>query len=279
MADASGGVGARARTRRRGRDDHCAEPSARERSCVEFRVLGPLEIAVRDASLTIGSPRQQTILAMLLLDANRAVPVERLIDAAWPYGPPATARSQVQICVCALRKRLAAASIRDVLVTVPGGYVARVDDEQLDLRIFEHRVAVGRAAMDRDRAEGVRWLRSALDVWRGPALEGLESPMLRRVATGLDESRMAVLQEAIEAELALGRHRQVISELRDLVRAHPLREDLRGYLMRALYRSGRRVEALEVYRTARVELVEQLGLEPGDALKDLERAILSGAPA
>ncbi|GAA1298487.1 hypothetical protein GCM10009634_55070 [Saccharothrix xinjiangensis] len=224
--------------------------------------------------------RQQVVLGALLLEANRVVSIDHLIDAVWDDSPPATARTQVQICVSALRSNLATVDRGDAITTRPPGYLLRVADGELDAQVFARLTgeaeSLVRAGDPRAAAE---LLRQALGLWRGPALGGATGGVLRARAARLDEDRVAVLETSLELELGSGRHRQLVGEIGSLVAQHPLRERLRGQLMLALYRSGRQAEALEVYRAGRDVLIEELGLEPGDELRRLESAILAGDPA
>jgi DNA-binding SARP family transcriptional activator len=239
---------------------------------MEFRILGPLEVLDGDRVLPLGGPKQRAVLAVLVLHANRVVSTERLIDELWGEEPPETAKVVIQGYVSSLRKVLGAGTI----ATHGSGYALGVEPEQLDLFRFEQLVARARAA---DPAEASAGLREALELWRGPALADFtyepfaQAPILR-----LDELRLAALEDRIEADLVLGRHGEVVGELEALVAEHPLRERLRGQLMLALYRSGRQAEALAGYQEARRVLVDELGIEPTQALQDLERAILRQDP-
>jgi DNA-binding SARP family transcriptional activator len=245
---------------------------------VEFRILGPLEIAVGTGRLTLGRARDQKVLVALLLDANRVVPVDRLVDAVWDDNPPDTATKQIRNCVSDLRQRLAAAGApHGVITTEPAGYVLHIEPEQLDARVFADRAAYGRR-LARAGAPGdaAAALRAALEIWRGPALAGIGGRRITAAAARLDEQRLDTLEERMAAELAGGRAAELVAELVELVGEHPLRERLRGQLMLALYRSGRRADALDVYRQGRRLLVEELGLEPGAELRELEQAIITG---
>lgn len=245
-----------------------------------FGVLGPLEVRVAGAPVTIGGARQQTLLAALLLEAGRVVSTERLTTAIWDDGPPATARVQVQICVSKLRSRLHGSGLAGAIVTRPAGYVILLPNEAVDLHRFRNLVSRGRAAARRDDpAGGAETLRAALRLWRGEPLAGVRSRLVRAAAMRLGEERLAATEEYVELELALGRYRDVIGELRELLVHHPVRERLYGQLMRALYRDGRQAEALEVYREAHRALVDEHGLDPSDELRALERAILDRDPA
>ncbi|MFF0408840.1 BTAD domain-containing putative transcriptional regulator [Kitasatospora sp. NPDC004745] len=246
---------------------------------VAFRILGPLEALVDGRPLNLGGIRQQTVLAALLLDANRVVSVERLVRALYEEAPPATARAQLQISVSALRRLFAAHGLSDVITTHPQGYLIGVADDQLDL--LRARALVGRARPLRDRgrrAEAAELFREALVLWRGDPLGGLPSEVVRSAATALTEQWAAATEERLQLELALGRHGEVVGELLSLVDEFPLRERLRGQLMLALYRSGRQAEALRVYRDARQWMIDELGVEPDPRLKRLEHAILATDP-
>lgn len=252
--------------------------TAAEPPSCSYRLLGPLEVCGGNGtSLRIPPGRQQTILSALLLDANRVVAMERLIDIVWGDEPPQTARTQIQICVSQLRGSLDSVGLAETILTKPPGYLLRVAQGQLDLGRFTTAVADAEAAVARgEDSEASQLLRTALALWQGPALSGTTSRLLQPAAAQLDEARFAALETCADIDLRLGRHRQLIGELGSLVSEHPLRERLRGQLMLALYRSGRQSEALEVYRTGRATLIDQLGLEPGDALRAVETAILSG---
>jgi DNA-binding SARP family transcriptional activator len=228
----------------------------------------------------LGAPRQQVVLAMLLLDANRVVPMERLIDAVWDDCPPTTARAQVQICVSAIRGALSDAGVRDTVVTRPPGYLLHVGEEELDSQVFDRlAAAAGAAAREGRLADAVADYRRALALWRGEPLAGLQSRVVQGAALQLGERALTAVEECLEAELRLGRHRDVVAEATRLVAEYPLRERFRAQLMLALHRSGRTHEALAAYRRAREEFVQELGVEPGAELRRLERGLLHGDPA
>jgi DNA-binding SARP family transcriptional activator len=228
---------------------------------LDFRILGPLEVVGEDGPIRLGGPRQRATLAILLLHANRVVPVERLADELYAGRPPVTAVTQVQRQVSELRKVLGSAT---VIETRPPGYVLHVGDDAFDVARFERLTAGGRFA-------------DALALWRGPALADLAyEPFARAAVERLEELRLAVLEERIEIDLAGGNPARLVGELDALVAEHPLRERLHEQRMLALYRAGRPAEALDAYRDARRVLVEQVGLEPSARLQDLERAILAG---
>ena len=234
---------------------------------MEFRILGPLEVEEEGRVLKLGGAKQRGLLALLLLHANEAVSRDRLIDELWGDQPPETAATAIQVHVSQLRKALG----RDVIVTQPPGYLIRVRNGELDLERFERSVSRARAAA---AAEAAELLRDALALWRGVPLAELDASFARAERVRLEEQRLAALEQRIDADLELGRHAQLVPELEGLVREHPLRERLRGQLMLSLYRCGRQAEALDVYRSGRRLLDEELGLEPGEELRRLERAIL-----
>ncbi len=244
---------------------------------VEFRILGPLEIYHSGRSVPIGGFRERTILAVLLLEAGHVVPIERLIDAVWDEDPPATARGQVQICISNLRRRLSTVGRGEIIETRSPGYLLRLSDGELDLHAFESRVEQARAAFaEGEMCRAVTEMRAALALWRGPALAGLESPVVGSYVTRLEERRLAVLGECLDYQLRSGAHHELIGELAELVKQHPLQERFQAQYMTALYRSGRQAEALEVYRNTRERLAEELGIEPGEELRRLHQAILTG---
>jgi DNA-binding SARP family transcriptional activator len=244
---------------------------------LEFRVLGPLEVVSDDGPIQLGGPKQRATLAILLLNANRVVSVERLADDLYAGETPVTAVNQVQRQISALRKVLGSSS---AIETRSPGYVIRLDPDQFDLGRFERLTRDAAAALNEGETErAAELLRQALDLWRGvPLADMTHEAFARGAIERLEEIRLAALEQRIEAELALGRHREVVGELEQLVLEHPLRESLRAQLMVALYRSGRQPEALDVCRKGRRMLVEEFGLEPTAALRDLERAILKQDP-
>ncbi len=245
---------------------------------IAFEVLGPVAVVGDGRRAQVRSHRQRAILATLLLDANRVVSSERLIDAVWEDAPPATARSQVHICVSAIRGLLREFGGADPIETGPSGYLIRIQPGQLDSHRFEQLTTEATGLAQRGQlAEAVAVGRRALDLWRGPALDGLSSATIATRATRLDEDRLVALESCADWGLRLGRGRELISELAERVAAHPLRERSRAQLMLALHRSGRQAEALAVYRDGRRELIG-LGLEPGDELRRMETLILANDP-
>jgi YVTN family beta-propeller protein len=239
---------------------------------MEFRILGPLEVDDDGRLLKLGGAQQRALLALLLLNANDVVPRERLIDELWGAEPPETARTALQVHVSQLRKLLG----RERIETRSPGYALRVGSGELDLDRFQDLVAEARRL---EPAAAARSLRQALGMWHGPPLAELEGqPFAQREGLRLEELRLAALEERIEADLKLGRHAELVPELERLVADHPLRERLRGQLMLALYLAGRQAEGLESYRQGRRLLAEELGLEPGEELRRLEKAILAQDP-
>ena len=242
----------------------------------DFRVLGPLEASVEGRSIPLGGLRQRTLLVLLLLRANESVSRDRLIDDLWGTEPPATAANALAALVARLRRALPT----DLLLTTPAGYELNVEPEALDLHRFERLVEEGGSALDAGEPNrAAELLRSALSLWRGPALADFTYDAFAQPAiVRLEELRLAALESRIDADLALGRHADLVGELQSLVLEHPLREQLRGQLMLVLYRCGRQAEALETYREGRRVFVEELGIEPGPALQELEGAILRQDP-
>jgi DNA-binding SARP family transcriptional activator len=235
----------------------------------DFRILGPLEIVDETGPLLLGGLKQRAVLALLLLEAPKAVSTDRLIDALWAEQPPRTAATSLQNFISQLRKTLGA----DVLVTKPPGYALAIRPEQVDLTRFRQLVATARAATD--AAERGARMREALDLWRGAPLADFEfEPFAQPEIARLKEERLAVVEERIDADLEAGRHAEIVGEVEALVDRHPTRERLRAHLMLALYRSGRQAEALGVYQDARRTLVDQLGIEPGRDLQQLHGEIL-----
>src|SRR3954454_8810864 len=234
---------------------------------MEFRILGPLEVVDDGRELALGGAKQRALLALLLLHANSVVSRDRLIDELWDADPPETARTALQVHVSQLRKALG----RERIVTQAPGYMVRVEPGELDLGRFE-RLCSG--VDPSDSASAAETLRAALLLWRGPPLGDLDGTVARAERGRLEEQRLLALEQWIDAELALGRHAELVPELEGLVRANSLRERLRAQLMLALYRCGRQADALEAYRQGRQLLSHELGLEPGEELRRLEKAIL-----
>jgi YVTN family beta-propeller protein len=244
---------------------------------MEFHILGPLDVRDGERAVELGGGRQRALLALLLLHPNETLSSERLVENLWGERAPATATKVIQNHVSNLRRMLGDGR----LVTRGSGYALLIESGELDVERFEGLVVEGRAALhsgDPDRAAAV--LRDALNLWRGPPLSDfVYESFAQTEMTRLTERRLVALEERIEADLALGRHADLVAELEALVAEHPLRERLRGQLMLALYRSARQAEALHAYQETRRALVEELGLEPGQALQRLHTAILQQDPA
>jgi YVTN family beta-propeller protein len=251
---------------------------------MDFRILGPLEVLANGRPLALGGAKPRAVLAVLLLHVNETVSVDSLIDALWGESAPNGAVQSVRVHISRLRKVLengrAEGDPPSVLVTTAGGYELRVGGDNLDLSRFEGLFAEGQRALAEERPErAAELLSEALALWRGPALADLAfEPFAQAEAARLDELRVAALEDRIEADLALGRHAAVASELDPLIAAHPLRERLRRLQMLALYRSGRQAEALEAYRAARRTLVDEVGVEPGAELRALHETMLRQDP-
>jgi DNA-binding SARP family transcriptional activator len=258
-----------------------ASSETSDSSGLEFCILGPLSIRDGERVLALGSRKQRTLLASLLLHPNERVSLDHLANELWGERPPATAVHTLHVHVSALRKALGDAERRTLIVTCPDGYKLSVEPEQLDSSRFAALAAGGRAALTSgDAGSASAALTEALALWRGRPLADVELEGLDRIEVErLAELRITTLEERIDADLALGRHAQLVGEIEALVAEFPLREGLRAQLMTALARSGRHAEALAVYQDARRTLVDELGLEPSPTLRELESAILRHDPS
>ncbi|MEU4224852.1 BTAD domain-containing putative transcriptional regulator [Nonomuraea sp. NPDC026600] len=246
---------------------------------MEFRLLGPVEAWDGGRCLPLGGPKPRALLAALLLAAGKVVSSERLVDVLWGDDPPKSAHALVQTYVYGLRRTLAEGGGSEVIETRLSGYAALFQPGRLDVESFEQLVADGRLhAADGDHERAAESLRAALSLWRGSALGGI-GHVLRGEAARLDETRLLVLEERLDAELALGRQAEAVGELTELVRAHPARERPRAQLMKALYRLGRQADALTVYHEGRQALADELGVNPGTELQDRYEAVLRADPA
>lgn len=258
---------------------------------MEFAILGPLTVRAGAAPLPLRGAREEKLLAALLLEPNRSVRTDRLIDAVWGDCPPATGRQQVHNTLAAMRRRfIAAGAPADLLRRTSAGFVINVAESSLDATHFDALAARARTlAAVGEASAALRLSRAALDLWRGPALAGLDGRVFASAADRLEEERLACLESRIEIELGLGGPHswssslpaprpQLVPELAALAGEHPLRERLVGLWMRALYREGRRSEALGVYAAVRARLAEELGLDPGPELMQLHEAILRDEP-
>lgn len=238
----------------------------------EFRLLGPLEAVIDGNPVSLAAAKPRALLALLLLNRNRVVSTEKLIDELWGDEPPARATKTLQVYVSQLRKELGP----DRLLTRAPGYELRVDDGELDVDRFEKLAAEARAHLAAgDAAGAVEGMRRALELWRGPALlEFRTEPFAERAATRLEDLRLAAVEDLLHAALEAGEAAAIVPELEELVASHPLRERPRALLMLALYRAGRQADALELFRHTRELFVSELGIEPGASLRELEQAML-----
>ncbi|HKP18389.1 MAG TPA: alpha/beta fold hydrolase [Gaiellaceae bacterium] len=243
---------------------------------MDFRLLGPLEVHEAGTRLQISGGKQRALLALLLLNANRTLSRDQILDSLWAEHVPESAPKMVQIYVSQLRKELPEPRLQ----TQPPGYALHVAEDELDLVRFERLVAEGRQALaQRDAAAAGELLRQALSLWRGPALAEFDEPFAAHEIARLEELRINALEWRLEADLALGRHRDAVGELEALVAQHPLRERLRSQYMLSLYRSGRHAEALAAYQAFRRTLSDELGIEPPASLRELERLMLRQDPS
>jgi len=244
---------------------------------VEFLLLGPLEIVDKGQALDVGRGRQRSLFVLLLLRANEIVPVDTLIEALWNGKAPPTARQIVQNYVLRLRKVLGAGRV----TTSGGGYALVAGADEIDAKRAEALIAAGREASRNERPDEAEHLfANALRLWRGaPLAEFAYDDFAAGEIVRLEALRLDVIEEHAETALVLGRHRELILELEQLVATNPLRERLRGQLMLALYRAGRQSDALDAYRAGRTVLVDETGLEPSKRLQELQRAILNHDPA
>ncbi len=247
---------------------------------MEFRILGPLEVVEDGNPVALGTLKERLVLGVLLLHANEFVSRERLIDDLWGEAPPPTARKAVNVYLSKLRKALSGAGA-DPITTASGGYRLNVEPQGLDASRMQVLVAAAQKLVAKGELEAAaERLREALSLWRGPTLAGLQLESRGRDEVAqLDELRLTSLMDRIDCDLALGRHERVLGELGVLVPEHPLRERLREQQMLALYRADRQADALEAYAESRRTLVDDLGIEPSEALQRLQQAILRHDPA
>ena len=238
----------------------------------EFRLLGPLEAVVGGEPIRLAAPKPRALLALLLLNRNRVVPTERLIDELWGDEPPARATKTLQVYVSQLRKAIGP----ERLVTRPPGYELQIAEGELDVERFESLAAAAREQLRAGNARAaVAGLKEALDLWRGPALREFRSePFGEAAGSRLEELRLEAVEDRLQAELDAGTTAGLVPELEELVTREPYRERPRALLMLALYRSGRQADALDLYRRTRELFVDELGIEPGPVLQELEQAIL-----
>jgi DNA-binding SARP family transcriptional activator len=251
-------------------------------SSLELRVLGPVEVVLDDVPRRIGSSIQRTLLALLLMQPNEVVSTDRIAEVVWPDNPP-DARRKLWFHISKLRGILqpgGADAASDAMLTMrASGYLLRIDPDKLDASRFERLTRAARSALEDDPARAAELLRQALGLWRGePFADVLHEDAVSPEVARLNDLRLTALEDRLEADLALGRAGEVIPELEALVVEQPFRESLRAKLMLALYRAGRQADALAAYRRARRTLVEELGVEPSQALSQLHRRILDHDP-
>lgn len=248
---------------------------------LSFKMLGPLTVTANGRALTVGGARQRTVLALLLLNPGRIVPVDTLVDAVWNSSPPATARTQIAIVIAALRKTFKAEGVtEDTIVTAHPGYVLRPEGHSVDSLEFARLVKDAETDVEQGRlVEAAEKYAKALALWTGPAFAGIASPVVEDEAARLEEQRLNAYDDATALLLELGSHQDLVPELAAVVREHPLRERTRHHLMLAQYRSGRRAEAMATFREAREQFIEELGMDPGPDLQELHDAILRDDPS
>ncbi|WP_199550966.1 AfsR/SARP family transcriptional regulator [Streptomyces sp. N35] len=257
---------------------------------MDIDVLGGLAVREQGVSVTPTAPKPRQVLALLALNADQVVPVATVIEELWGTEPPRSARPTLQTYILQLRELIETAlrqgdetrpgSAKDVLMTVPGGYLLNTGEGRSDVRDFERIAGAGYRAMDaEDYPQAAKRLSEALALWTGQALADIQAgPHLKPQVKRLEESRLCALDQRIDADLRLGRHRELLAELTVLISRYPTHESLYGQFMVALHRSGRRGEALNAYQQLRTTLVRDLGLEPSAALVKLQRSILVSGP-
>lgn len=242
-------------------------------------VLGPIEVTAAGQTIRLSGQRQRALLATLVLDLGKVVPIARLVDALWDAAPPPSALPKIHAHVSGLRRAFGEAAA-GVLATSPPGYVLHESGIAVDLADFDTIVDRGQVALlDRDPFAASELFGAALTMWRGDPFADVTSALIRSAADGIEERRLLTFEAKAEADLAIGRSDVVAAELRPLLAEHPLRERLRARLMLALYRLGCRADALSLYLNGRQATIDELGLEPSVELRHLHRSILSDDPA
>ncbi|MEU6431041.1 AfsR/SARP family transcriptional regulator [Microbispora sp. NPDC046973] len=246
---------------------------------MNFAILGALEVRYPAGRIQITAPKQKSVLATLLLDADKEVPVDRLVDCVWDGRPPAAAQTTLQSYVYRLRQLLG--PMPEVsLQTSTSSYAIEIGACEFDLRYFQSRVAEAHESIrEGEKEQAAAAFRKALAAWRGNALVGVPGEILRQEARLLENQRIAAYEELVNLELELGNHRRVIPELHKIVSEYPFHEVFTAQLVLALYRSGRQAEALQSHSLMRRRLRDKLGIEPGIELQQLQKAILERVPA
>jgi DNA-binding SARP family transcriptional activator/tetratricopeptide (TPR) repeat protein len=244
------------------------------------RVLGPVELCAAEDVIVPGGPKPKALLAALTVHARQVVSIDRLVDLIWDDTPPSSAMALVHQYVSQVRRGFAAAGARAALTTRAPGYLLALDPAQIDVEVFGQQVrAAGDAEQAGDPARAAAAYERALDLWRGPAFCGVDTRFARNHAAGLEAQRLTAAEGLARCQLGLGQVGAATARLTELTAAHPLREESRGLLMRALYLSGRPADAMAVYREGREHLVDELGVEPGAALQQLYAQLLDGTLA
>jgi DNA-binding SARP family transcriptional activator/tetratricopeptide (TPR) repeat protein len=237
---------------------------------LRYQLLGPVELLGADGPVRLGGPKQRTVLALLLLNANRVVSEQRFVSMVWGVDAPLSVRGQLQMYVSQLRKLIG----EPVIVRRPPGYLIQVRPGELDLGVFEERVRQARDLATDRSGEAAEELRSALDLWRGPALGGVTPRLMDREGPVLSDRRLGVLEEYFDVRLAAGQHDRIMVEVREAAEENPLRERLQAQLMLALHQAGRTADALAVYAATRSLLVAEKGMEPGPLLRETQSRLL-----
>ncbi|MEW1552154.1 AfsR/SARP family transcriptional regulator [Streptomyces tsukubensis] len=254
---------------------------------MKIQVLGPLSAEVDGGSIVPTAAKPRQILSLMALHPGRVMPIPLLMEEIWGTAPPQSAQTTLQTYILQLRRRLALAmrastpdSVKEVLATRHGGYLLQVPERSVDVHEYERLAQEGQAAFTAGNSElAARRLRAALDLWSGPALVDVRvGPILEIEVSRLEESRLATVERRIDADLRLGRHRELLAELIDLTARNPQHEGLHAQVMVALYRSGRQAGALDAYRRLRTRLIGELGVEPSPQLQRLHQAMLTVDP-
>lgn len=247
---------------------------------MEFRLLGAFELRSGGQPVPIGQPKQRALLALLVLRWQRPVYTDEIVDAVWDEAPPRGARNQVHVYVRGIRRALTAAGQPpETVVTLPDGYLVDAPPEAVDLAVFQQRMAAARQLVREGQVSGAaETVQAALSLWQGRPLGGVPGEHFERAAIGLEEQRIAALEQHMRLQMVLGRHAELAVTLRAALESHPFHEELRYGLMFSLYRCGRTVEALAVYREGRNRTIDEFGIEPGHRLRLLEQRIVRNEP-